>query len=249
MEEILGSAPRGMSGNFALPRCEGASTTKHAPLHRRWRRFQAVARRFDSDLLSLQRTPMKKQGKPPAGRRNPPPLKVDEQHLLQLLVSEAQRRGDTLTNLAKALGVTYRRLAQWRRADARVESAGRPVFERAAQYLGWPTLFVLLHADVVRLTDIAWPGRVSLADHLAREIERMRQHPRIGPLVPSVLEKATPAIRFFALFLFTELERATQIDESRVDWLEELRRVSQTHLKETGVAPPSKPRTARKKVN
>ena len=206
-----------------------------------------MARRFDSDLLSLQRTPMKKQGKPPAGRRNPPPLKVDEQHLLQLLVSEAQRRGDTLTSLAKALGVTYRRLAQWRRGDARVENSGRAVFEKAAQYLGWPTLFVLLHADVVRLTDIAWPGRVSLVDHLAREIERMRQHPQIGPWVPTALEKANPGIRLFAAFLFNEVERATQADKSRVDWLEELRKMSETHLKETTAAQTGKPRTARKR--
>jgi hypothetical protein len=68
---------------------------------------------------------------------------------------------------------------------------------------------------------------------MAREIERMRQHPRIGPWVPPVLEKASPAIRLFVTFLFTELERATTTDESRVDWLDELRKVSQTHLKET----------------
>lgn len=189
---------------------------------------------------------MHKKGNPPAGRRNPPPLKVDELYLLQLLVSEAQRRGDTLTGLAKALGVTYRRLAQWRRGDANVEDSGRPVLEKAAQYLGWPTLFVMLHADVVRLSDMAWPGRGGLADCMAREIERIRQHPRIGPWVPPALEKASPAIRLFVAFLFTEFERATKTDESRVDWLVELRKVSHTHLKETTISA-DRPRTVKKK--
>ena len=189
---------------------------------------------------------MQKKGNPPAGRRNPPPLKVDEQYLLRLLVSEAQRRGDTLTSLAKFLGVTYRRLAQWRRGDVRIENSGRPVLEKAAQYLGWPTLFVLLHADVVRLSDIAWPARGGLADCMAREIERMRQHPRIGPWVPPVFEKASPAIRLFVAFLFTEFERAIKADESQVDWLGELRKVSQVHLKET-IMSVGRPGTGKKK--
>jgi hypothetical protein len=190
---------------------------------------------------------MQKKGNPPVGRQSPPPLRQDEQALLQFLVAEAKRRGDSMTQLAKSLGVTYARLAQWRREDARIENAGRPVFEKAALYLGWPTLFVLLHAGVVRLSDIAWPGKGSLADYMTREIERMRRHPRIGPWVPPALEKASPSIRLYVAFLFNEYERATQADESRLDWLEELRKVSQAHLKGAGAASVTRPRTAKKK--
>jgi hypothetical protein len=48
-------------------------------------------------------------------RRNPPVVVHDEQVLLWILVAQATQRGDTLAKLAKALGVTYERLAQWRR--------------------------------------------------------------------------------------------------------------------------------------
>ncbi|APW42543.1 hypothetical protein [Rhodoferax saidenbachensis] len=192
---------------------------------------------------------MQNEGKTPVGRRSPPPLRQDEQALLQFLVAEAKRRGDSMTQLAKSLGVTYARLAQWRREDARIENSGRPVFEKAALYLGWPTLFVLLHAGVVRLSDIAWPGKGSLADCMAREIERMRQHPRIGPWIPPAIEKANLGIRLFVAFLFNEYERATKADESRLDWLEELRNVSQTHLKEAKTALRGRARTAKKRDN
>ena len=76
--------------------------------------------------------------KSPVKRRNPPPITRDEQPLLRVLVSEATRRGDTLAALAKELGVTYERLAQWRRNDALIAKAHRSVHEKAATYLGLP---------------------------------------------------------------------------------------------------------------
>ena len=81
-----------------------------------------------------------------AKRRNPPPVTREEQPLLSALVSEATRRGDTLAALAKQLGVTYERLAQWRRNDALIAKANRSVLEKAATYLGLPTVLVLLMA-------------------------------------------------------------------------------------------------------
>ena len=82
-------------------------------------------------------------------RGSPPPVLRDEQPLLRALVAEAARRGDTLAGLAKALGVSYERLAQWRRNVSAIRNAHGFVHENAARYLGVPTVLVLVLAGVV----------------------------------------------------------------------------------------------------
>ena len=76
-------------------------------------------------------------------RRGYPPPQLDDHPLLRVLIAEATRRGDTLAALAGALGVTYERVAQWRRKEANVSKASRCVIESAAKYLGIPTVMVL----------------------------------------------------------------------------------------------------------
>ena len=140
-----------------------------------------------------------------AKRRNPPPITQVEQPLLCALVSEATRRGHTLSALAKELGVTYARLAQWRRNDAQIATAHRSVLENAATYLGLPTVLVLLMAGFARLEDFIWPSKDPLKDRVGRELERMRQDPCIGPFVPQELASASPPVKLFAAFMFHEL--------------------------------------------
>jgi hypothetical protein len=75
---------------------------------------------------------------------NPEPShSASDQPLLAALVAEATRRGESLTSLARALGVTYERLAQWRRGEDSIASAKRGVHENAAGYLGIPTVLDL----------------------------------------------------------------------------------------------------------
>lgn len=142
-------------------------------------------------------------------RRSPPPLTRDEQPLLRALVTEATRRGDSLAGLAKKLGVTYERLAQWRRGDAAISKANRSVQEKAAQYLGLPTILILVMGGLGELKDFVWPHQDSLKDRVGRELERLRQDPYLGAFVPNELLGAEPAIKLFVMFLFHELESET----------------------------------------
>jgi transcriptional regulator with XRE-family HTH domain len=98
------------------------------------------------------------------------PASLDNPPLLRLLIAEATRRGQTLAALAKALGITYERLAQYRRGDGDIAKINRAVLERAAAWLGVPTALVLVLAGTVRPADLLWPSPGSLRDKLEREL-------------------------------------------------------------------------------
>ena len=157
-----------------------------------------------------------KRGTP---RANPPPLIRDEQPLLKVLVAEATKRGETLASLAKSLGVTYERLAQWRRNEAHIANAHRGVHEKAAQYLGMPTVLVLMFAGTVGLQEFVWPGEDSLKVRVGRELERLRQDPYLGPFVPRELAAASPAVKLFVTFLFHELDGGRAQGQPGYRWL------------------------------
>lgn len=154
--------------------------------------------------------------------RSPPPPVHDEQPLLQALVAEATRRGDSLASLAKILGVTYERLAQWRRGDAAISKANRSVHEKAAQYLGLPTILILVMGGLGELRDFVWPHQDSLKDRVGREVERLRQDPYLGAFVPTELLSAEPAVKLFVTFLFHELEAGPGHNRSAYRWLNAL---------------------------
>jgi hypothetical protein len=152
-------------------------------------------------------------------RANPPPLIRDEQPLLKVLVAEATKRGESLASLAKSLGVTYVRLAQWRRNEANIANAHRGVHEKAAQYLGVPTVLVLMLAGTVGLQEFVWPGEDSLKVRVGRELERLRQDPYLGPFVPRELAAASPAVKLFVTFLFHELDGGRAQGQPGYRWL------------------------------
>lgn len=154
-----------------------------------------------------------------AKRRNPPPLLRDEQPLLRILVAQATRRGDTLAGLARELGVTYERLAQWRRNEARISSATRSVHEKAAKYLGLSTVIVLTLAGTISLQDFVWPGKDSLQARVGLDLARLRQDPFLGAFVPAELAEAGPAVQLFVAFLYRELNGDDVHRESNYRWL------------------------------
>ena len=159
-------------------------------------------------------------------RRSPPQLTRDEQPLLRVLVAEATRRGETLAELAKVLGVTYERLAQWRRGDAVISRAHRSVHERAAKYLGLPTILILVLSGFGGLSDFVWPDQDSIKDRVGREVERLRQDPYLGAFVPVELTNAEPAVKLFVTFLCHELEAGAGGNRSTYRWLNALHRAS-----------------------
>ncbi|WP_309373360.1 hypothetical protein [Rhodoferax sp.] len=153
----------------------------------------------------------------------------DEQPLLRVLVWEATRRGETLATLAKQLGVTYERLAQWRRNEGLICNAHRDVHERAARYLGWPTVLVLTMAGTVGLQDFVWPGQGSLDARVARELGRLRQDPFLGGFVPAELAVAAPAVKLFVIFLTHELAGAAGRENQSYHWLRAMQLAAAGH--------------------
>lgn len=170
-------------------------------------------------------------GKPkkPSGRASPPALLRDEQPLLRVLVTQAAARGDTLASLARSLGVTYERLSQWRRGEAKISRAGRPVLEKAAHYLGLPTVLVLALSGGLALADFVWPAKGSLRERVELEIERLRQDPFVGAFVPSELAKAGPAVQLFVAFLYQQLNPDETCKVTNYEWLATLHRAAAGH--------------------
>lgn len=172
---------------------------------------------------------MTEKSKNPTGRANPPPLLRDEQPLLRILVAQAMRRGDTLASLAAALGVSYERLTQWRRGEAKISRAGRPVFDKAARYLGLPTVLVLALSGAFELQDFVWPTKGTLRERVALELERLRSDPFVGAFVPTELASAGPAIQLFVVFLYKQLNPDESCKVTNYDWLATLHRVAAGH--------------------
>lgn len=154
---------------------------------------------------------------------HPPPLTKYEQPLLRLLVAEANRRGDSLTKLAKTLGVSYARLAQWGRDEALITNAHQTVQEKAAEYLGLPP--VLIRTFSINLKEFVWPERGSLNDRVRHELEILRQDPYIGPFMPIELAAAAPAVQLFVAFLFHELSGGSERKPAH-QWLNALHRAA-----------------------
>ncbi len=151
-------------------------------------------------------------------RRNFPHPSIDDHPLLRVLIAEAARRGDTLTLLARHLGVSYVRLAQWRRKESDIANASRPVVEAAGAYLGIPTAYVLCMTGVIGLNDFVFPGKESLSDSVNLELRRMRDDPYFAGFAPDALLVADPEIQQFVAFLYRELSGTVGRVRRPDDW-------------------------------
>lgn len=159
-------------------------------------------------------------------RARPPPVLIDHNPLLRLLVAQAAKRGDTLAALADALGVTYRRLAQWRNGKADIAQAHREVYGNAAGYLGVPVVVVLTLAGWVGLQDFVWPSPERLSRRVAHALERLRQDPLFAAFVPPALEDAEPSVQLLVAFMYRELSGEPIPRTSNYQWLATLQQAS-----------------------
>ena len=172
---------------------------------------------------------MTRKSNPKTQRASPPPVVWDEQALLRILVAQATQRGETLAKLAQALGVTYERLAQWRRGDADISRAQRSVHEKAALYLGLPVVLVLTLAGTLSLGDMVWPGRNSLSARVEMELERLHHDPFLAAFVPATLGTAEPSVRLLVAFLYRELSGPGLQREANYHWLAALHQAALGH--------------------
>lgn len=138
-------------------------------------------------------------------RKKSPETPGNSQPLLRALAEEAKKRGDSLAMLAESLGVTYVRLAQWRRNDADIGAANRSVHKKAASYLGIPPAFVPVLAGTMGLEDFVWPAKESLDARISRELKHMRQDSYVGAFMPETLASSSQEVKMFVAFLYREL--------------------------------------------
>ena len=155
-------------------------------------------------------------------RRGYPPPQLDDLPLLRVLIAEATRRGDTLAAMAGALGVTYERVAQWRRKEANVSKASRRVLEAAAAYLNIPTAFVLCMVGIIGVQDLLPLGPRTLDAHVKLELNRLRLDPYLAAFVPNALFDADPAVQNFVVLLFREVARANEGTQTSYRWMRAL---------------------------
>ncbi|MFM1907422.1 MAG: hypothetical protein RLZZ591_1099 [Pseudomonadota bacterium] len=165
---------------------------------------------------------MDKVGEMKDGERQAVDNTVDTQPLITALVSAANRRGQKLRELAEALGVSYERLGQWRRRPAEISSAGADVYDRAAKYLGIPTALAMVMGGQIRLNHLVWPATTTLADRVARELERLRQDASLGGFVPYGLSNAAPDIQLFVLFLYGQISGQGAKGSMELPWFSAL---------------------------
>ena len=155
-------------------------------------------------------------------RRGYPPPQLDDHPLLRVLIAEATRRGDTLAALAGALGVTYERVAQWRRKEANVSKASRRVLEAAAAYLNIPTVFVLCMVGIIGVQDLLPSGRRTLDTHVKLELNRLRMDPYFAGFVPKALLDADPAVQNLVVLLYREVAPSDGENPSNYRWMRAL---------------------------
>ena len=140
--------------------------------------------------------------------------------LLRVLTAEAARRGDSLTALATAMGVTYRRLAQWRSGEADIAHASDRVMRACAAYLGVPGVVVLTLSGRISLDLLLTPNRESEALRLQRDMRTLLSNPKYAGLAPEELLSTYPSIQRFVGYLVSEVEERTSGIGVAWRWLE-----------------------------
>lgn len=130
--------------------------------------------------------------------------------LVSSLMRRAEARGDTLSTLAKTLGVSYERFTQWRRGESDIGNAKRGVHQAAASYLGVPPVVVHGLCGKFELADFMVPAGIPIKDRLENEMARINQHLLFGGFVPRELADAQDSIKVFVIFLIRQLEARSQ---------------------------------------
>ena len=158
-----------------------------------------------------------------ANKANQPSRTRDnEQPLIRALIAHSHRRGESLAELAKHLGVTYERFSQWRRTPSAISNANESVFINAAQYLGVPIILVMVMAKRIELHQFVWPAPGTLEERVSRQLDELRQYPLLGGFVPKELADSPLPVQLFVLFLFHQLGHRGAQGDCGNRWLSSL---------------------------
>lgn len=163
-------------------------------------------------------------------RRRVPTPRVQDQPLLRVLIAESTRRGETLSELAAHLGVSYQHVTQWRRNEYNVAHANRPVLEAAGRYLKVPTVIVLCMAGIVGVADFAMSEQGSMLERLEVDLQRMRHDPFFAGFVPDALDKSDRSVQRLVAFLYRELSGGHRDGGRHFEWVRTLELAALGHV-------------------
>ncbi len=121
--------------------------------------------------------------------------------------------------MARHLGVSYERVAQWRRRETNIGNASRPVLEAAGAYLGVPTAYVLCMAGLITALDFSPPSRLSIRERTQRQLESLRLDPAFAGFVPEALLTADAAVQQLVLLMYRELGGGSIKPSRPFEWL------------------------------
>lgn len=138
--------------------------------------------------------------------RREQPVRIEEP-LIELLLKCAAKKGYSLMQLAKEMGVSYQRLTQYRRGEARLSSALRSTLRNISVYLDMPMVLVMVLSGSLGLHELQWPGDAQRG-RAQWALESMRADPWVGPLMPAGLEQAPLEILRFVVWLYWQYTAA-----------------------------------------
>ena len=133
-----------------------------------------------------------------------------EPALIRLLVDQARRRGELLTEMSKHLGVTYGYIAQLRTGHRLTIHISDGFANSCARYLNVPPVLVKLIAGRIMPADFAWPqeARQSRVDATTK---KMLTDARFASSVPPGFLGCDESVQEFVCMLYDELN--TSFDE------------------------------------
>jgi len=128
--------------------------------------------------------------------------------------------------LAKALGVTYQRLAQYRRADSDIANATRATLEAAASILEIPVAGVFILAGRLTPADLLWPSRSSMRERLKEDLDRLAADPLYAAFVGEELARAHIQVQYLVVLLYREIAPSSTRASRLPEWLRALQLAS-----------------------
>lgn len=142
--------------------------------------------------------------------------KTAHRPLMSYLVAEAQKRNDSLKELAAHLGIGYPYLAKLCKGDSDTAKIGRPVLVAAAKYLDVPIAEVYLWAGVLQPTDFVHEGEFKAIS--GDPFDVISRHPQWGGFMPARKEwdAMSPRARQMVVLAFERASGANLMGKTMV---------------------------------
>jgi transcriptional regulator with XRE-family HTH domain len=135
--------------------------------------------------------------------------------LLETLVRAANAKGQQLSALAQALGVTYGYIAQLRTGHRHTGNISEKFVQACSRYLNVPAITVKLLAGRVGPQDFVLPGELE-ATRIDQGLQHLSEDPLLGGFVPASLGEQPDDVKLFILTLYQEVSGCELFGYTRI---------------------------------